>query len=659
MGAIVLRKESLGALWAAVFLASGALLAEAQDQQVGARTKAMGGSYTAFEDDPVSIWLNPGGIASQTDGGVLVYQTYTLYDLKTNSSGGANTAPSQLGWSDPAVLPSYLGVVFQLGTADSPQSLGFCFATPFRLRLQYLPYDFTTGTSGTSPRLSVDQSFARIRSAYARDFQFKPAGFFTHLAVGLGVDINVTDWNFTEFKSINGGTDTATLSVSDRNVGFGGGAGFLLGVFDNRKDVKVNLGGAYQSRANYSFSINAIDVPLFDWPDQFQGGVTVYLLEGLPLRLTADAQVIQWSSAVRHSLLPGVGSFRDVTNFSIGRRVRDPGVGAREALPARGRAALQRAVEERERLAGRRPSAPGHQDEVRLVHHRVAGAGRRLVERRGQEPDVRPGLRRRRRRAGPRARVYDGVLGNNPGTRSPEPGKIGRPAPGDPSPFDLVPGQQRADGDEVVREDQVRREPQQVEDLPKRRGRPRDHEHAAVPARSVGRDDQASVSGGAHVGHVAEIDGDARHAAVEDLREGALEELDVAGVHLAVDAQDPGPGAHRERLELQRAAPGLGQDGNPPGRHTESSHRPVAGSLTIAEGPTAPALALLGLERREDVARGQEDLLPAAPARGRLHAVPAHVARVGRRALLAEAAHLHAARLLPARRGVQCKSVQG
>jgi hypothetical protein len=27
----------------------------AQDQQVGARAKAMGGSYTAFEDDPVSV----------------------------------------------------------------------------------------------------------------------------------------------------------------------------------------------------------------------------------------------------------------------------------------------------------------------------------------------------------------------------------------------------------------------------------------------------------------------------------------------------------------------------------------------------------------------------------------------------------------------------
>ncbi|HLY11395.1 MAG TPA: hypothetical protein VKW04_18980 [Planctomycetota bacterium] len=316
------RIRNLGV--AAALLLGAASAAAAQDQQVGARTKAMGGSYTAFEDDPVSIWLNPGGIATQTDGGTIDYQTYTLYDLKTSPSGGAPTSRSQLGWSDPAFLPSYLGAIFQLGSSESPQALGICFATPFRLRLAYLPYDFTTGASGTTPGLTVDQSFYRIRAAYARDFRFKPEGLFTHLAIGIGGDVNITDWTFTEFKVINGGTDTATLTFTDRNVGFGGGAGLLLGVYDNRSDFKVNFGAAYQSKASYSFSIDAVDVPLFDWPNQFQGGLTFYLLDGLPLRLTADAQVIQWSSAVRHSLLSGVSSFRNVTNYSAGAEYAIP-----------------------------------------------------------------------------------------------------------------------------------------------------------------------------------------------------------------------------------------------------------------------------------------------------------------------------------------------
>ena len=52
-------------LMTSIALLSLAATAVAQDQQLGARTKAMGGSYTAFEDDPVSIWLNPAGIATQ------------------------------------------------------------------------------------------------------------------------------------------------------------------------------------------------------------------------------------------------------------------------------------------------------------------------------------------------------------------------------------------------------------------------------------------------------------------------------------------------------------------------------------------------------------------------------------------------------------------
>src|SRR5262245_47114389 len=154
-----------------IFLLALTSLAAAQDQQVGARTKAMGGSYTAFEDDPVSVWLNPGGIATQPTAGTICYQTYTIYDLRTSTSGGTSRATSQIGWTDPAIVPGYLGATFQIGTPESPQSVGFCFTTPFRLRLEYLPFDFTTGQSGTEPLLTVDQSFYRIRAAYARDFK--------------------------------------------------------------------------------------------------------------------------------------------------------------------------------------------------------------------------------------------------------------------------------------------------------------------------------------------------------------------------------------------------------------------------------------------------------------------------------------------------------
>ena len=43
----------------AVMVFGAASTAFAQDFQVGARSKGMGGSYTAFEDDPTSIWTLP------------------------------------------------------------------------------------------------------------------------------------------------------------------------------------------------------------------------------------------------------------------------------------------------------------------------------------------------------------------------------------------------------------------------------------------------------------------------------------------------------------------------------------------------------------------------------------------------------------------------
>src|SRR5262245_20824131 len=87
--------------------------AAAQDQQLGARTKAMGGSYTAFEDDPVSVWLNPAGISTQNTSMSIAYQTYTTYPLARerdpNSNVETTSAEAETTFVDPAFIPSYLG----------------------------------------------------------------------------------------------------------------------------------------------------------------------------------------------------------------------------------------------------------------------------------------------------------------------------------------------------------------------------------------------------------------------------------------------------------------------------------------------------------------------------------------------------------------------
>src|SRR5262245_24620304 len=123
-----------------VLLLAAASSAFAQDQQLGARTKAMGGSYTAFEDDPVSIWLNPAGIATQPTQGSLAYQTYVTYPLHEKLQGnGSSTfsANPEMNLVDPIILPSYLGFVFSLGKSDSPMAFGFCYARPYHLNYSF------------------------------------------------------------------------------------------------------------------------------------------------------------------------------------------------------------------------------------------------------------------------------------------------------------------------------------------------------------------------------------------------------------------------------------------------------------------------------------------------------------------------------------------
>src|SRR5688572_24312661 len=163
--------------------------ASAQDQQLGARTKAMGGSYTAFEDDPVSVWLNPGGISGQPNSVSVVYQTYTTYPLHQAGPGGGGTtstsAEAETSFVDPVLLPSYLGAVFQVGTAKSPMAIGVCYARPYHLNYSFdkVTDPFQTAFDADS---NMEQSFSRLRVAFAKDFLFGPPedeSLFKHVSV--------------------------------------------------------------------------------------------------------------------------------------------------------------------------------------------------------------------------------------------------------------------------------------------------------------------------------------------------------------------------------------------------------------------------------------------------------------------------------------------
>ncbi len=294
-----------------------AATAAAQDQQLGARTKAMGGSYTAFEDDPVSVWLNPAGIATQPDQLSIAYQTYTAYP-KGRERGPGDTVnftvePSTV-MGDPALLPSYIGFVFQVGDAASPFAIGVCYAQPYLLNYA-MDQVKDPNQPVFVPEAEVEQVFGRFRISAAKDFRISEVGtpgFFTHVSAGLGLDIGYTRWHFSGL-----GEDTTTS-----NVGVGFGVGGLLGVYDNYNSFKVNLGVAYTSKVSYDFQIDPNILPAFDMPQQLNVGFTFYLLQGTPLRVTVDFQWIDWSSTAQDPLFNNFDGFEDAMNYSIGFEYR-------------------------------------------------------------------------------------------------------------------------------------------------------------------------------------------------------------------------------------------------------------------------------------------------------------------------------------------------
>lgn len=309
-------RSSVAAL-AALLLSASSLLA--QDQQLGARTKAMGGSYTAFEDDPVSVWLNPAGIATQPDQMSIAYQTYTAYPKGQERGAGDTinfTVSPEPVMGDPALLPSYIGLVFQLGDPEAPLAVGICYARPYLLN--YAMDQVTDPNQSTfQPEAEMEQSFYRFRVALAKDFLFRDrseAGMFTHLAIGVGLDIGFEKWEFSGL-----GQD-----VTDTGSGFGFGFGLLLGLYDNTESFKINLGAAYSSAVNYDFEIEPDVLPAFDMPQQFTVGMTLYMLSGLPLRMTFDFQFISWKETSEEPLYGQFDSFEDAVNISFGFEYRIP-----------------------------------------------------------------------------------------------------------------------------------------------------------------------------------------------------------------------------------------------------------------------------------------------------------------------------------------------
>jgi hypothetical protein len=288
---------------ASVLLLSLASTAVAQDFQVGARAKGMGGSYTAFDEDPVAIWLNPAGIAGAPSRIAIDYQTFSQYELDDPGAALGTQGDATTGLLDPPIVPSFIGFVSPVTKSDEVEhAFGAAMVRPFQNRLTYL---------NGALRVQTEQQFSRFRFAWAAKWRAEEDehGAKT-FAAGVGLDLG--------FSAYRENDDAGLLDRSETDTHFGFGLGMLLSVINFDDTMSVDIGVAYQSRIDFAFQIDPELFPVWDWPAMVNAGVTIKCMDKFDLRLTFDVQYIFWDQATKNDTTGAGEDFQDAINLSIG-----------------------------------------------------------------------------------------------------------------------------------------------------------------------------------------------------------------------------------------------------------------------------------------------------------------------------------------------------
>ena len=291
--------------------------AAAQDFQVGSRAKAMGGSYTAFGDDPVAIWTNPAGTATQTSQFALTYQSFTQYEFTnlTDTIVRPTIGDPEQGLLDPPISPSFAGVVVRMGEGDLEMAASIAYIRPFQIKYVY---SYTDPVDPNEDLITqTDQQFSRIRAAYGISLRLSEAQFLKTIAFGVALDFVYTHYKEVD-QSPQIGRDSQVFEDSESALGYG--LGLLITGFES-DGFRVDIGAAYNSRVDFKFDLDPIIYPVWDWPALASGGFAFYIGEGYPLRVTVDVQWIEWSNSVGQ---PDAGfeRFQNTYSFSAGAEYR-------------------------------------------------------------------------------------------------------------------------------------------------------------------------------------------------------------------------------------------------------------------------------------------------------------------------------------------------
>jgi hypothetical protein len=200
---------------------------------------------------------------------------------------------------DPAIEPSFLGIVLPLNEGEEGLKHAFSFAFINSLNA-------SLGWISTTERLS-EQSFNRFRLCYAADLILseETEGWFPHMAFGIGLD-----WGSSNFEVPN-----RDAEFTESGIAFG--LGILVTIYEGGEDFSIDLGVSFSSEMDYDFEAwdGVAPYPALNWPSSTSIGVAVYTGR---LKVTADVQIADWDGASADSEIAGYSSFEETTSFSVG-----------------------------------------------------------------------------------------------------------------------------------------------------------------------------------------------------------------------------------------------------------------------------------------------------------------------------------------------------
>jgi hypothetical protein len=308
-----------------VALAGLSSAAAAQDFQVGSRAKAMGGSYTAFGDDPVAIWTNPAGTATQPSQFAITYQSFTQYEFNTVSDPIVIPSPgkAEQGLLDPPISPSFAGVVVRMGEGDVEMAASLAYIRPFQIKYTYDYFDPVDDTNDLITQ--TDQQFSRIRAGFGASFRVSDSKFLKTIALGVGLDFVYSHYKEVDQSPVPD-RDSQVFEDSESSLGYG--VGILITAFES-DSFRVDVGAAWNSGVRFHWDLDPVVYPVWDWPALASGGFAFYIGEGYPLRVTVDMQWIGWKRSVAAPDITGTTQsglpfdhFRNTYSYSAGAEYR-------------------------------------------------------------------------------------------------------------------------------------------------------------------------------------------------------------------------------------------------------------------------------------------------------------------------------------------------